>query len=78
ANWSDPADDAANITWVRDAIATMEPFADGSRYLNFAGFQEEGEAMMRGAFGPGYPRLQALKRRYDPENVFRLNQNVAP
>lgn len=78
ANWIDPAEDAANLAWVRDAIAAMEPYSDGSRYLNFAGFQEEGEAMMRGAFGPHYARLQALKHRYDPENVFQLNQNVAP
>ncbi|MFT4040622.1 MAG: FAD-binding oxidoreductase [Thermomicrobiales bacterium] len=76
ANWSDPADDAANLAWVREALAAMAPYSDGSRYLNFAGFQEEGDTMMRGAFGPHYARLQAIKRRYDPENVFRLNQNI--
>jgi FAD/FMN-containing dehydrogenase len=78
ANWDDPADDAANISWVRDFIAAMEPFSDGSRYLNFAGMQEEGEAMMRAAFGPQYARLAALKAKYDPTNLFRLNQNVSP
>jgi FAD/FMN-containing dehydrogenase len=78
ANWVDAADDAANIDWAREFVADMEAFSDGSRYLNFAGFQEEGEAMMRGSFGPHYERLAALKRRYDPENMFRFNQNIAP
>ena len=78
ANWVDAADDVANIRWARDFVADMEAFSDGSRYLNFAGFQEEGESMMRSTFGPHYDRLLALKRRYDPTNVFRFNQNIAP
>jgi FAD/FMN-containing dehydrogenase len=78
ANWSDAADDERNIAWARQFIASMEPYSDGSRYLNFAGFQEEGEAMMRASFGPHYARLLALKRRYDPSNLFRLNQNIDP
>jgi FAD/FMN-containing dehydrogenase len=49
-----------------------------SRYLNFAGFQEEGDEMMRKAFGESYRRLVALKNRYDPTNLFRLNQNIKP
>ena len=61
ANWDDPADDAANIAWVRDFIDVMAPYSDGSRYLNFAGLQEEGAAMIRAAFGPQYARLAALK-----------------
>jgi hypothetical protein len=63
---------------VRKFIADMEPYSDGSRYLNFAGFQEEGQAMMRSSFGPHYERLLALERRYDPTNLFRLNQNIDP
>jgi FAD/FMN-containing dehydrogenase len=78
ANWDDPADDAANIAWVRDMIADMEPFSDGSRYLNFPGFQEEGDAMMRAGVGPQYARLAALKARYDPTNLFKLNPNIKP
>lgn len=78
ANWEDEADDAANLAWVRDFIADMQPYSDGSRYLNFAGFQEEGDALMRSAFGTQYERLTALKRKYDPHNLFRLNQNVKP
>jgi len=78
ANWVDAADDDANIGWVRHFIADMQPYSDGSRYLNFAGFQEEGDAMMRDAFGPQYARLAALKRKYDPANLFRMNQNIKP
>lgn len=76
ANWDSPADDAANIGWAREVVAGLEPFSDRSRYLNFAGFQEEGDEMMRSAFGPNHARLLALKHRYDPENLFRLNQNL--
>lgn len=78
ANWEDPADDEANISWARDLIAAVEPYSDGSRYLNFAGFQEEGDAMMESAYGPYYQRLVDLKTKYDPDNFFRLNQNVKP
>jgi FAD/FMN-containing dehydrogenase len=78
ANWEDPADDAANIGWLRAFIDDMREFSDGSRYLNFAGFQEEGEDMMRDGFGPHYRRLVELKRAYDPDNLFRLNQNIVP
>ena len=78
ANWEDPEDDEANIAWLRDFIDDMAEFSDGSRYLNFPGFQEEGDDMMRQAFGPRYERLAALKQKYDPDNVFRLNQNIKP
>ena len=78
ANWSDAADDPANVAWVKASVDALQPFSDGSRYLNFAGFQEEGEAMMRSAFGGHYARLAQLKAKYDPQNVFKLNQNVQP
>lgn len=78
ANWEDPSDDEANITWLREFVADMEEFSDGSRYLNFPGFQEEGDEMMHKAFGPQYQRLAALKKKYDPNNLFRLNQNINP
>jgi FAD/FMN-containing dehydrogenase len=77
-NWADPRDDQANIAWVREFVRAMEPFSDGSRYLNFPGFLEEGEAMVRDAYGAKYDRLAALKTRYDPTNMFRLNPNVCP
>lgn len=78
ANWEDAAHDAANVQWVRDLLADMQPFSDGSRYMNFAGLEEEGSVLVQSAFGPHYRRLVALKQQYDPTNLFRLNQNVRP
>lgn len=78
ANWLDKADDETNITWVREFIADMQEYSDGSRYLNFPGFQEEGSEMMRKSYGSQYERLVALKQKYDPTNLFRLNQNIEP
>ena len=78
ANWEEAEDDDANISWAQNFIDDMAEFSDGSRYLNFAGFQEEGDAMMVDAFGPQYQRLAELKQKYDPNNLFRLNQNIKP
>lgn len=78
ANWEPPAADDANVQWARNAVADMEEFSDGSRYLNFPGFQEGGDAAMRAAFGPRYERLAQLKRKYDPTNLLRLNANIKP
>ena len=75
--WADEADDAANIAWTRELGTRMKPYTTGRAYLNFIG--EEGEDRVRAAFGPEtYARLQALKERYDPTNLFRLNQNIKP
>ena len=68
----------ANIQWARSFVNDLQPYSDGSRYLNFAGFQEEGNVMMQNAYGQQYARLAALKRKYDPDNLFRLNANVKP
>ncbi|WP_420644770.1 FAD-binding oxidoreductase [Candidatus Leptofilum sp.] len=78
ANWEDAADDEANIAWAQTLIDAMAEFSDGSRYLNFAGFQEEGDGMMTAAFGPQYARLAQLKQKYDPTNLFNRNQNIKP
>ncbi|WP_368409171.1 FAD-binding oxidoreductase [Halocatena marina] len=78
ANWEEPGHDDANVRWVRDCLDDMRQFSDGSVYLNFPGFMEEGDAMMRTTFGPTYERLVELKDEYDPTNLFDLNQNIAP
>jgi FAD/FMN-containing dehydrogenase len=78
ANWEHAGDDALNLQWVRDFVDDMQAFSDGSRYLNFPGFQEEGDEMMRTSFGANYERLAQIKTKYDPNNLFRLNQNVKP
>jgi FAD/FMN-containing dehydrogenase len=77
-NWHDAAHDQENIDWVRDVIGALRPYSDGGAYLNFPGLQEEGQALMEASFGPQYAKLAALKRTWDPDNVFRLNQNVVP
>jgi hypothetical protein len=76
ANWVEPGDDEANISWVRGFLKALQPVAEGGSYLNFAGFQEEGDALMKAAFAEQYQRLVELKKQYDPTNLFRLNQNI--
>lgn len=78
ANWEPSQDDEANIAWTRECIADMQKFSDGSQYLNFPGFYEDEDETMRTTFGHQYERLVALKNKYDPTNLFRLNQNIKP
>ena len=78
ATWTDAAQNETNILWARDLVAAMRPFSRGGLYLNFAGFGEEKEAMLRDAYGSNYDRLVALKTQYDPGNVFRMNINIPP
>jgi FAD/FMN-containing dehydrogenase len=75
--WTDPSDNEANITWSRDTFATMRPHFAGGRWLNYLGDDQADEAI-RAAYGPNYDRLREIKRRYDPDNVFHLNHNIAP
>lgn len=77
SKWSEMSDDEPNVAWTRELRAALEPFATGGVYLNFIG--DEGGARVAAAYGPqSYSRLQALKDRYDPSNLLRLNQNVRP
>jgi FAD/FMN-containing dehydrogenase len=78
ANWHDAAHDQENIAWVRDMIGALRHYSDGGAYLNFPGFQEEGQALMQASFGAQYARLAALKRKWDPDNLFQINQNILP
>jgi FAD/FMN-containing dehydrogenase len=74
--WEDPAKDAACIGWARDLFQATAPFATGSVYVNFL-TQDEGDRV-RAAYGRNYDRLSKLKGKYDPENLFRHNQNIRP
>jgi FAD/FMN-containing dehydrogenase len=75
--WADPAEDEAQIAWIKEFGAAMKPFAFGGAYLNFIG--DEGAARVREAFGEEkFARLQGIKAVYDPGNLFRLNQNIPP
>jgi len=78
ASWDDPSltDDA--IAWGRDFWAAMGRHSTGGLYLNFPGLGEEKEALVRAGYGVNYDRLAELKTKYDPENLFRMNLNIAP
>jgi len=77
ALWFEPGEEAAATAWIRDFFAEMTPFLASGVYTNYlAG--DEGDARVRAAYGRSWDRLVALKRKFDPENFFRLNQNVNP
>jgi FAD/FMN-containing dehydrogenase len=78
ANWENPRDDDVCIAWARKVYAAVEPFSSGGEYVNFPGFYEDNDALVRDTFGGNLPRLAELKRRYDPTNFFRLNHNIRP
>jgi FAD/FMN-containing dehydrogenase len=75
--WLDPATTDQNLVWTRAAFADMEPHFERRRYVNYLGDDEAKDAV-RNAYGTNYARLAEVKRRYDPRNLFRLNQNIEP
>ena len=77
--WMDASANAANIAWVRDAYAALAPHFSAGRYVNYLNTDEVVESSaVAAAFGPNWTRLRDVKRKYDPDNVFHLNQNIAP
>ncbi len=78
-NWPDAADDDKVIGWVRDAWAEVSKLGTGTTYLNFFGLEDEAtDTGVDSAFGRNLQRLAEIKKRYDPDNLFRLNNNIAP
>jgi hypothetical protein len=75
AGWEDDGQER-HVQWARQSHQTIERFASQRTYINF--LNDEGTARVRSAYGPNYQRLVALKTKYDPENVFHLNQNIKP
>jgi FAD/FMN-containing dehydrogenase len=76
--WAELAEDERTIGWVRRLWESLRPFTSGGVYVNYQ-MADEGEDRLRGAYGPEkYERLVALKDKYDPTNLFRLNQNIRP
>ena len=73
----DPAEDGACIGWARGLFDALAPHATGGVYVNFMP-GDEAQRVRQGAYGANYERLARLKARYDPENLFRLNQNIRP
>ena len=79
AEWLDAPNTAVNVTWARDAYAAMAPHFAAGRYVNYLNAEEVGDdAAVSAAFGPNWKRLREVKRKYDPDNVFHLNQNIKP
>jgi hypothetical protein len=75
--WRDPQQDRACIDWARAFFDAAAPTATGGVYVNFMP-QDENDRVRAGAYGPNFERLARLKARYDPDNLFRMNQNIAP
>ncbi len=74
--WESAADDERCITWAREFFAKSKPFASGGAYINF--LTEEETDRIASAYGATYNRLVEIKKKYDPANLFRMNQNIKP
>lgn len=77
--WEDASDDQRIMDWTRDAWSRARRFAlDGRLYLNFPGLDGDSAELTRTAYGRNFDKLRQVKRRYDPGNMFRFNQNIPP
>lgn len=77
SEWMDPAATGACTAWARETYDAMKPFRSTARYVNYLG-DDEALDQVAAAYGPNYPKLQKIKAKYDPGNVFHLNQNIVP
>jgi hypothetical protein len=78
--WPEEDGDQLNRAWVRETWEAMQPYASEGVYVNYLGTEsDEGSNRIRSAYGPGkYEKLLALKNKFDPTNLFRMNQNIRP
>jgi FAD/FMN-containing dehydrogenase len=76
AQWMAPADSDTNVAWARETFDALRPHTTGHSYVNY--LSADDDAATRPAYGENYDRLVELKRRYDPANLFHLNQNINP
>jgi hypothetical protein len=74
--WPDPADNEANIKWVRDYYNATAPHSEEGGYINFMSGDDQGR--IQANYRSNYARLVDVKRRYDPDNFFHINQNIRP
>jgi len=74
--WPDPADTAANTRWVKDYYTAIAPHSEPGGYVNFQSADDQSKVADN--YGANYTRLREVKRRYDPDNLFHLNQNIRP
>ena len=77
SEWMDPAISGRCTEWARETYAAMGRFLGSGRYVNYLGDDEPGDPSAV-AYGPNYSRLQGIKRKYDPDNFFHMNQNIRP
>jgi len=76
AGWDDPSADQANIQWVRDYSDAIAPHSEKGGYVNF--LDADDQDRVQANYGANYSRLVEIKRKYDPDNVFHVNQNIVP
>ena len=74
--WQKARDRERSWNWVEEFYRAMEPLSTGAVYVN--DLEDEGDARVRAAYGDKYERLSLIKRKFDPDNFFRVNQNIAP
>ena len=78
-SWTDADDDLHAIAWTREAWAELQDYSSGAAYLNFQDQGEESETLLRASYSAAnYERLVAIKTKYDPINLFHMNQNIRP
>ena len=77
SQWLESSEDATNIAWARQAFQALQPFLATGGYVNYLG-GDETEDRVAGAYGANHARLREVKRRYDPDNLFHMNQNILP
>lgn len=77
ASWEDPQSSEKHVQWTRNLWEDVRPYSSGAGYANFH-TQDEGEDRVRASYGSNFERLAALKEKYDPDNLFRVNQNIKP
>jgi FAD/FMN-containing dehydrogenase len=75
--WPDPADNEKNIAWVRQYFDALHPHSSGGAYVNFMG-DDEGQDRVKASYRDNYQRLVEVKNKYDPTNLFHVNQNIKP
>ena len=74
--WPDPAANEANTKWVKDYYAATAPLSESGGYINFMAGDDQ--SRIKDNYGVNYERLVQVKRTWDPDNLFHLNQNIAP
>ena len=79
ASWEDPGESEIHVKWTRDLWEALQPHSTGGVYVNNIGGESQGDGdLVRAAYGASYPRLAEVKKKYDPTNLFRHNQNIKP